>query len=458
MQLSLDSSRSLLLERGPSEVVENTEAVHSGPGCPPEKTSRAVVAALWSVSIAVSAVAAWWAYHRAASHTGVRDLRIYVQAAREVAAGRSPYLVTSPSLGYVYTPLVAIILAPFCHMPFSRIVEGWRAATLAGLGVSAFVVAKMSCRGGVSYLPPVVFCMSVVTATFAWPMSAVLQLGQVDGILVGAFSLSLFLSHRGMKRSGAGVAAGAAMVKLWPLLALTAFRGAIRGSRARAMCMWLGAFLIAVAMCLVFGGWRVLSVADGHLASRRGLNIISYTVWGIPRILYSKNAGAMPVVDSALLRIGATVLLAFFVLATLVFATRLALKGSNLGFWEALGCISFLLPMSHSFYALYLLPLVWVWVARALRKEHRTTMAIAVAAAMLLWWLVMVHAWPSDLNADPWSASLPISVPFFASLLACGISVLGDWRLFGRDVRPVVGILDVQTHGRVQGSGQMCKD
>src|SRR5271166_4903549 len=69
-----------------------------------------VVGLLWVTVLAVAVLLAYHRYREARVFPG--DFGIFFRAGQAVAAGRSPYRVS----GFVYPPLLAVVLAPFSHV------------------------------------------------------------------------------------------------------------------------------------------------------------------------------------------------------------------------------------------------------------------------------------------------------------------------------------------------------
>ncbi len=94
-------------------------------------------------------------------------------------------------------------------------------------------------------------------------------------------------------------------------------------------------------------------------------------------------------------------------------------------------CLVLLLPVCHTAYSLYLLPLVWIWVARALRGGAGRGITLGVATVLVLWWLVMTQTWPDNESSSAIS-SIRYSVDFFADLIALTASAGGAFALARR--------------------------
>lgn len=143
--------------------------------------------------------------------------------------------------------------------------------------------------------------------------------------------------------------------------------------------------------------------------------------------MFSRSGLARAIVVSPELRVFATVVL----LAWVMLLALTSLRGSNeeaLTFWHIVVCCVLILPVSHVAYCVYVLPILWLWGAKALRKRAEDLKIVLVFTVMMAWWLVLTNGWPAD-GSSPHITALSYSVPFVAKLLALTASVLGQ-RLF----------------------------
>jgi hypothetical protein len=145
-------------------------------------------------------------------------------------------------------------------------------------------------------------------------------------------------------------------------------------------------------------------------------------VWATPFQLFAHSGIARPLFVSSPLRYLLTLVLVALVVGLLVLALRWG-DSSVLAFWNVFACVVLLVPVSHSDYTLYLLPLLWIWIARWLRDPRLGGLASAVMASLGLWWLVSSYNWYYGL---PTESALRLSVVFFANLAAVTVSILGD--------------------------------
>lgn len=400
--------------------------IHSGvrePGSP-----AVLTALLWVAAVAGTVTLAYYAYRLVLAGSRPVDLEIYLKAAREVAGGHSPYLVVSPSKGYVYTPLFAILLAPLNHISLQSFVRAWAIGGLGAVALAGLCTTMSESPRLEPWQRPVLFGACACSGILLWPMAIELDIGQIDVFVLVLFSIAALAAQLGPGRRGVAIAAIAASIKLWPILAVVGVLSRSTSRRRRMVILSLGIGAAALATSLAFGGVVGLERAVDQVVRARSQHLISYSVWGIPKLWYS-NAGVTPVVDSPFLQLATTALFAFFVGWLAFLVLRRLDRRSPLAFWHLLGCVVLLLPASHLYYAIYLLPLLWHWTARAMRMGCREPVTLVVMAMLTVWWLALLRPWPTDGTAIPWTSSLQVSVVFLVNVLACSASIVGSWLL-----------------------------
>ncbi len=387
-----------------------------------------IVTALRLGAAVVTAIVAYTRYHSVIAHADPIDLSIFLRAARFVAAGRSPYLVASPSKGYVYTPLLAIALAPFSHLSLDVVFRLWTVASLGAVALAGACITATTTARLRDWRPPVFFAVAVNTAYFLAPVTRDLELGQADLFIVALLCVAAWLRHHRHAGSGSGVVGLAGALKLWPVLAVVGSLGHGARHRLRAAAPAVAVVVAGLASSVAFGRLSGAGQMIGRVLGAGSQRSFSYSVWGIPRLWYSATGTAQALASSPELQIVTTVLLAGLV-GWLLWVSLKRTTTSELVTWNVLGCAILLLPASHEYYAVYLVPIVWLWAARAFRAGRENPTALLVAGLLAVWWVVNLKLWPTDGTATPWTSSLPVSIPFLANVAACTASVVGEWRL-----------------------------
>ena len=347
------------------------------------------------------------------------DFEHYLAAARDVAAGRSPYLVQQ----YVYPPTLAFLLSPVSHASAETVWRIWTAVVVGApfVGISAFVSLI---KGRTSWwLRPTAFAMCGVTIfdSHYYPLARDLGLGQSDTILFSVIAVSAVAASKGASRLRGGMIGLAGLIKTWPwATALSVLQPGVK-DRGRTLVAALVVVLVAPATALLFG-WSGLVGFFTNDVHARQQHLVSDSVWGIPPLVFSHSGLARPIAISTPLCLLLTVALAAWVISLLALAVRTASDGA-LGTWNITFCIILLLPVSHRQYALCILPVLWWWVVYSVTTRTRDWRILAVSGLLVVWWIDQTVAWPYN-GMSHSIAALRYSVPFVGDLIACTVSVV----------------------------------
>jgi hypothetical protein len=401
-----------------------------------ERSRLAFVWALWFVALGA---AAYLAYHRYNELAGViptgangagGDFWLFLHGARQIASGHSLYGsagVPKNSYGYVYSPLVALVLLPFSHAATVHVWHVWTALSIAALILFAGLVTLAEVPGPFSWRRPLLFGFSVVTVLEFVVTKVELSQGQTDAFVLVVLAVAVLMLER---RVALGVLIGiGGLIKTWPAAAaLVVFRHGV-GGRLRVLVGLVPTLLVALVLAGAIGGTSGLEVFLRETFDSRSQNLISHSVWGTPLLLFSDSRLAHPVLVSTPLRDIVTVVLLIWVVTLLVISLRWN-ASPVLCFWNVVACVVLLVPVSHSYYTLYLLPILWIWAGRWLAAPRSGGTVLVVAGLLMLWWLVLFHInWSPIANGSPTESSLRVSVIFFANLAAVTVSVVGDRRV-----------------------------
>lgn len=387
--------------------------------------SSFIEASLW---LAAFAAGAYLGYRRddtsSLNRSFASDFGIYFHAAREIAAGHSPYVDHQ----YVYPPLFALLLAPFSSFHEASVLDVWQAISVTAVAVAVLGTVVMVASKLSPIQRPILFGFCIVTAYHFWPLDEAFFLGQADSIVLATLVVALLASNR-LRPIWSGIFAGiAGLMKAWPAGAALYFlrRGGQRGTRS--LIAFISTMLLAPLAALAIGGVSGLAEMFKNVFDARTQTwLIGYSVWGIPRIVFSRSNLARAIVISPQLRDFATLAL----LAWVVFLGLTSLRGAKaeaLTFWHVVACCVLLLPVSHVAYCVYALPILWLWAARVL--QVRTVRVgdlkiVAIFTVIAACWLVLTIAWPTD-GSSPRITALSYSVPFIVTLVALTASVLGQ--------------------------------
>ncbi len=396
---------------------------------PPEKVATAI---LWVAAVDVVVGLAYVRYHAASRAPVGVDFTYFLDAARNVAAGRSPYIGDK---NYVYPPPMALLLAPFTHVNLEHLWKAWTALVVAApiVGAAAFVFTRPGRPA--RWLRPVEFTVCGFTVLYAhyWPVGQNLHLGQSDTIVFAALMLSALAASRYRPQARGALIGVAGLVKVWPAATgLAVFQRGVQ-RRRQALLPLVATLLLAPLSALLFGWSGLVGFFKNVFDARQQPQLVSDSVWSAPTLLFSHSGLARPVLVSAALHLVVEASLAAWVLALLV--TALQTPGvPTLCTWNVTFCIILLLPVSHRQYAIYVLPLLWWWATGALRPGPIDWREWTVIAVLALWWLNQTIAWPYN-GSSPAISSIRYCIPFAADLIACTVSVIGA-RTVSRTTRP----------------------
>lgn len=348
----------------------------------------------------------------------------YLHAARQISAGHNPYNFAQirQGYGYVYSPLVALVLVPFHFAATENVWHVWIVLSIAALVFAGGLVTMTETSQLRAWRRPVFFGITSITALEFVPTLSNLSNGQTDTFVLALLAAAVLLSKRGWKgTSGVFIGLGA-VIKTWPAgAALILLRRGYVGRR-RTFLGLVATLLLAPLLALVVGGASGLSDFIKVTIDARSQQLLSYSVWGAPKLLFSKSGLAHPWFVSRPLRDAATFVLVVWVIGLVVLVLRQE-ESSVLSFWNVFACVVLFLPVSHPDYTLYLLPILWIWIARWLYAPRLRGLTFAMCCLMALWWLVLFHSyWSGGTSAS----SVHFVVPFAANFAAVTGSVIAD--------------------------------
>jgi len=355
-------------------------------------------------------------------HTG-GDFWGFLHSAREVAAGRSPYAQAGYFKGfYVYSPLVALSLAPFVHASTLHLWEVWTALSLTALVIFGGLVTVGESSRLRSWRVPLLFGIAVVTILQFGQTWIELYYGNTDPLVLVLLAIAILALGAGWTTISGVLLGVTGLVKTWPAAAgLVAFRRGFKG-RSRVLLGLVSTMIFGPVLAAALGGASgCLDFFRATFAAHNQYEL-DYSVWSTPFQLFTRSGLARPLIVSPLLRYVATAILALWVIGLLALILHWS-DSSSLAFWNAMACVVLLLPVSHSDYTLFLLPILWIWVARWLERPGLEGLVVVVTACLVAWWVISRKDWYYGSNAE---SALRISVVFFANLAAVSVSVFGD--------------------------------
>jgi len=373
---------------------------------------------LWVGALALTLWMAYLRWRTTAMAPIGTDFEHYLAAAKEVAAGKSPYLIQQ----YVYPPTLALLLAPFSHASTESVWKFWTAFIVGAplVGIAAFVSLIKGRNSWWLRPAALALCGCTMFDSRYYPLTRDLVLGQSDTVLFSVIAVSAVAASKGASRLRGGMIGLAGLIKVWPwATALSVMQPGVK-DRLRTLVFALAVICVAPATALIFG-WSGLSGFITNDFHARQQNLVSDSVWSIPPLLFSHSGMAKPIAVSTPLHLLLTAVLAAWVITLLAVAVRTASDGA-LGTWNVTFCIILLLPVSHRQYAICVLPILWWWVVLSVTTRAKDWRVLAVSGLLVIWWLDQNLAWPYN-GMSHSIAALRFSVPFVGNLIACTVSV-----------------------------------
>lgn len=387
--------------------------------------------AAWTVALTLGVIR----FRMAMSSASRPDFEDYfLPAARAVRSGVSPYTVE----GYIYSPLLAVLLAPVAFAPW--VVTAWT-VLLVGLAIlSCWVAAHAVSPGLASAQRAGLFALASVTLMTSWALTMELWQGQVHLLILFAVTTAMLAASSARRGIAGASLAFAAAIKTWPAFLLVWL---VRRPLLRRLPEWNGALAvgaIVAVLAVVVAGPRAFADIAGATARGSDQPLVAYTVWGAGKVLFTQSPLATPVLVSPMLQVLTTVVLGAWVCGLLLTILRLpgdpVLALPNVAF-----CTLLLLPVSHYVYLLIPLPALWWWVAQVLRSPRQWRPWVVAFALFIWWYLALRHIPPTGPDATTQTGSFALILG--STLLAATFSVAGGARL-----RPTGRLRDpVNEHG-----------
>lgn len=335
------------------------------------------------------------------------DLPIYLRAASELRAGRSPYEFTSTGEShYNYPPLLALVLAPLAHgpegdspgtVPFAVSVALWYGLSVLAVVWAVHVLARRLERASTDLavrdappgcwrwwalrVIPVVVCLPGIARTLA--------LGQVDLLVLFLIcaALAATLARQGY-RAGL-LLSGAVCIKLIPafLLIYPVWRRDLRCLAGFTLGVALGCGLIPAAVLGPAKAWAyhrrwaevVVLPALGLSADRTResdltsmASVHSQSLVAVFHAFQHPDRDLRPAQPGAAAKGAAVLIVALMVLVTLAAARYQAPAGPPLAiaFGGLVALMLLLAPVCHPHYFCHWLPLVTGLVAWDLEQQR----------------------------------------------------------------------------------------
>ena len=407
------------------------------------RASLAVVL-MWGAAAIATPLLMWQLYDRAMARDhqylcckfadvwggGGWDFSMFLQSARLVAAGHSPYGYA----GYVYTPVLAVLTVPFTHMSYLGAWHLWTLLEIATvvIGIAVFVASER--RGRPAWQAPALFAFAALTAAYFFPASRVITLGQVDLLTMLLLLGSAWAQSRGSVATRSVLLGCATLLKVWPIFIGLALLQPGLAQRKRALIAFALTVASAPVLVVIFGGLSGPRMFYANFTNQVSDRWVSHSSWGTASMLFSRTGLTSPLIVSNSLRIVTGALLCGLVIALMLVAIRTP-GDPALCVWNLAGCLVIMFPKSHLAYSVLMLPVLWIWGARVLDRGQRSRTTWIVFAVAVAWWIVQTQSWPDDAFPPTDSVWLYCLV-FAANLVLCTASVVGNWIIQGRSSSP----------------------
>lgn len=364
---------------------------------------------------------------RAAIHDQGHDfVHYFLPAGRLVEQGASPYLAP----GYVYSPLVSVLASLASDSPTPMV--WWTWANLA-VGTAAVAVLTAAFWGALrAWQRPFLFAVAMVALFYNWLTTLMLGSGQTDLFVMLGLALSTYGAQRRQPATaGLGIAWGGLM-KTWPfVISLWLLR---RGEprRTTAIVTELGLTAVVLAgTATAFGPRAVVGWMQNVTAARSQPGLIHFSVQHLGSQLFANGVDGLS--SLAVLPALAIVVDVVGVLGAAGLLGLCLFRPGDpaLSLWHTTLLCVLLLPVSHSVYLIYGIPILLIWVVRALSGYQRGR-TLPMLAGWLVWWVLCFRVqWSGDTFTT--MSTVGYVVVMLSTLVMTGWSVITE----AQSTRPV---------------------
>jgi alpha-1,2-mannosyltransferase len=336
---------------------------------------RQGTAAGWIVAGAVVALAvAVVMYVWRGWYYGGSDFQVYHQGALAVLHGRSPYDFGLPhGLMFIYPPFAAIVFTPLGLLADRAAFTVWTLISALALEVTVWLV--LSRIGPADRRRRAMFTvLATVAALPLYPVLSELALGQVNILLMLLVLVDLLVLPRRWRGIGIGLAAG---VKLTPLIFVPYL---LFTRRFREAAVAVATFAVTIGL-----GFAIMPAAAARYWSGLFLDV--------NRMLPPGSASYNDAFSAALGRLFGntaqpgvlwTVIGVLAGLAALVLAIVISRRDDLLGIVTCAAAGLLISPVAWPAHWVWLVPVLLLWVRRAVRERSG-----AHAAGIVLVWLAL---------------------------------------------------------------------
>jgi hypothetical protein len=349
---------------------------------------------------------------RATYETNVlMDFRCFYDAAIRLATGRPLY---EPGTGFMYLPLIPLLLKPTLALGFDSILKFWLGANLiAYIGASVLMSFLAVGREKIRWS---IYCGILLICMHNWAFSMELLGANCDMILALIFSGMVYAVRIQKFRLFSCLVVVGTLFKFW-MFGLIGYLILKRQFKESVICIALTA--IATASMFQIVGWnQVSSLTDTtRLYSERKIttNIVMQSISGFSDVHFKNNTFVLPLIDNDKVRLGFTLTAGATVLLTLLisFLRRTPNSPEKETIHLCLFLISMfiVMPICHVSYAVIVLPAISLIIFGNGRFQPATKLSLILLYFVLTRIQVVEHIGLSK-GINNSIAGLLISAPF----------------------------------------------
>lgn len=342
------------------------------------------------------------AYRAALSSTVFADFSVYHSAARRLLQHEHLYAADN-QMSYVYSPLLALLLRPLARLPLEEAGHIWTllcvALLIAAVAIFAHALQLRLREHGA------LVALLLLTAFRFWPTVIEFETANVT-IPVFFLTSLLFLALRSERwKSFALVLAVGVLLKTWMLAFILLL---LIRRRYRDLVLTMVAVAAGLVILFTIVGWNEF---PPYLHVTRQFShqevMVAHSIYGISKLFFAPNLFLAPLVNSSFLLWTCRFFLYVPLFLSLAYLVKVGnrIPADDLPTVFALILVAFLLAstLSHQYYYMLALPLIWCTLANLWRMPRLANIyaaCLAIAGYLLL-------ASPSPGVLGP-----PISLPF----------------------------------------------
>jgi hypothetical protein len=380
------------------------------------------------------------AYRAAAAPSGLFavDFGAFYGAAHRLNAGEPLYAYKpgDPLGPHVSSPLLPVLVRPLARMPEAAAARAWALVNVTLLTLAIFLYCWGAGINPLEQAAPVV--LLVLTAFRFWPTTIELGIGNCDIVLL-FLAAGMFVCNRyGKWMLFALLVAVAALTKTWMVGAV--FYLLVRRKWGAALATF-GFLAAGAAILFTLVGWSqlpaMLNITKAYSAQA---DLVSNSVLGMARLYFTKNLIISPLTVSPVLHLAVIVIGYGFLAAGLgcLWLRAPGMDEEQLRICLGMTLVALVLgcPVSHQYYFVLILPLLWSLLFRVPRGRRGWVVPVAAFLIYLVYTVPTPSLNPVPPQYHHGIRSLEVGTSFFFGMLlwTCGLfAVLRGLRVPSRE-------------------------